>query len=361
VAPHLARLTGESVEFTRAYVSNPVSAPSRAALHTGRYSHSVGVPWNGRTLPLEYPCLSQAFAEAGYRTGYAGSWHLDGEHVPSAPRRRGFQYWAPITDDGSKGAIEFIGKQQASPFLLFLSLGGHVVGGRGGDLTLRDNVPAAFETEARRVLAGYYARCSSIDNSVGRLLQGLQEIGVAENTIIVFTSDHGDMLRSHGLEGTGIWYEESAAVPLLMRWPGKLAAGSKQDWLFNNIDIAPTLRGLCGLPPIEGAQGEDRSTLVRNKGAGERPESIYVQGELGKPQEWRMVVRGWDKLVVDRELKATHLYNLAQDPFEKDNLAGDRGTIRRQEELTALIRRWIVRTGDRVPYLMRAPAEENNE
>ena len=63
-----------------------------------------------------------------------------------------------------------------------------------------------------------------------------------------------------------------------------------------------------------------------------------------------MVVRGWDKLVVDRELKVTHLYNLAQDPFEKDNLAGDRGTIRRQEELAALIRRWIIKTGDRVPF-----------
>jgi hypothetical protein len=71
-----------------------------------------------------------------------------------------------------------------------------------------------------------------------------------------------------------------------------------------------------------------------------------------------MVVRGWDKLVVDRELKVTHLYNLAQDPFEKDNMIGDRGTIRRQEELAALIRRWIVRAGDRVPYPGHAPAEE---
>lgn len=363
VAPNLARLTGEGVTFTRAYVSNPVSAPSRAALHTGRYSHAVGMPWNGRSLPREYPCLSQAFADAGYQTGYTGKWYLDADDTASGPRRRGFQYWAAIDDDLNP-ALEFIGKSKSSPFFLFVSFGPYeaperyVKSYRSEELTPRDNVPAAFEGEARKMLAGYYRRCSSIDGSVGRLLKALDEQGVAENTIVVFTGDHGDMLRSHGLEGNGSWYEESAGVPLLIRWPGKLAAGSTQDWLFNNIDVAPALRGLCGLPPIEGAQGEDRSALIRNRGAGERPESIYAQGELGAPREWRMVVRGWDKLVVERELKVTHLYNLAQDPFEKDNLAGDRGTIRRQEELAALLRRWIVRSGDRVPYPGRAPAEE---
>jgi arylsulfatase A-like enzyme len=141
-----------------------------------------------------------------------------------------------------------------------------------------------------------------------------------------------------------------------MRWPRQLAAGTQQDWLCNNIDIAPTLRGLCGLGPLENAHGEDRSELVRNKGVGARTESIYVQGELGTAREWRMVIRGWDKLVVDRELKPTHLYNLAVDPLEKDDLIIDRATIRRQEELLALMRRWINKTGDRVPYPGRAPA-----
>jgi arylsulfatase A-like enzyme len=364
VAPHLARLAVEGVEFTRAYASNPAIGPSQAALHTGRYPHSVGMPWNGRLLPADYPCLSQAFADAGYQTGLIGKWHLDGDATPSGPRRRGFQYWAAI-EDGWKPALEFIGKSKPGPFLLFVSFGSYQPPERYAkrykpeELSLRENVPAPLETDARKLLAAYYGLCSSVDDHVGRLLKALDEQGAAENTIVVFTGDHGDMLHSHGLEGKGSWYEESAGVPMLMRWPGKLAAGSKQDWLFNNIDLAPTLRGLCGLPPIEGAQGEDRSTLIRNKGAGERPESIYVQGELGTPQEWRTVVRGWDKFVVDRELKATHLYNLAQDPFEKDDLAVDRGTIRRQEELAALIRRWIVKSGDRVPYPGRAPVEEN--
>ena len=398
IAPHLDRLKAEGVEFTRAYVANPVCAPSRAALQTGRYPHAVSMQWNGLRLPLEYPCLADAFAEAGYKTGYIGKWHLDGGedpgYTPPGPRRRSYQYWAAFNHahsyfdflyflDDAKGvkasgyepdhqtglALEFIRKNQGGPFLLFVSFGPphgpyrpperHAATYKPESIPLRENVPAAFEAAARKTTAAYYGLCSSIDDNVGRMLQALDEFQIASNTVVVFTGDHGDMLYSHGLEDKKFWYEESAGVPLLMRWPGQLAAGTKQDWLFNNIDIAPTLRGLCGLPPIEGAHGEDRSALIRNRGAGERPESIYAQGELGSPREWRMVVRGWDKLVVDRELKVTHLYNLAQDPLEKDNLAGDRGTIRRQEELAALIRRWIIKTGDRVPFPGRRNGERN--
>ncbi|MFN0106495.1 MAG: sulfatase, partial [Bryobacteraceae bacterium] len=399
IAPHLARLTGEAVEFTRAYVANPVCTPSRAALQTGRYPHSVSMPWNNRLLPVTERCMAEAFAAAGYKTGYIGKWHLDGDgkpgFVPPGPRRRGYQYWAafnrghlyfnsiyfrdedkPISMEGFEPdyqtdlAIDFIRQNQASPFFLFLSFGPphtprrpparHAATYKPASFQVRDNVPGSYEAEARKGMAGYYGLCTALDENVGRLLETLDKLRLAEDTIVVFSADHGDMLGSQGLEYKGVWYEESAGVPLLIRWPRRLTAGTKQDWLFNNIDIAPTLRGLCGLPPMEAAQGEDRSALVLAAGRGERPESVYVQGRLGAAGEWRMVIRGWDKLVVDRELKVTHLYNLAQDPLEKDNLAGDRGTIRRQEELLALMRRWILWTGDRVPYPGRAPVEEKD-
>ncbi|MBI2686045.1 MAG: sulfatase [Acidobacteria bacterium] len=389
IAPNLARLMKEGVEFTRAYVANPVCGPSRAALQSGRYPHAASMPWNGRLLPLEYPCLSHAFAEAGYKTGYIGKWHLDGGDpggfTPPGPRRRGYQFWAafnhnhdyynfyyyrddpaPVRMSGYEPehqtdlALDFIDRNQRSPFLLFLSYGPPHGPDRPpgkyakmytpAELTPRDNVPAANRAAAKKDMAEYLGLCTSIDDNIGRLLMALDQKGLAGNTIVVFTADHGDMLYSHGLQYKEFWYEESAGVPMLMRWPGKLAAGTQQDWLFNNVDVAPTLRGLCGLPPIEEAQGDDRSALIRNKGAGERPESLYVEGALGTDNEWRMVVRGWDKLVVNRELKPTHLYNLAQDPYEADNLTVDRATVRRQEELLALMRRWIIKTGDRVPY-----------
>ena len=381
-APHLARLAGEGVEFPRAYASNPASGPSRAALQTGRYPHAVSVPWSGRQLPLAYPCLAEAFAAGGYRTGYIGKWELDGGEdpgfTPPGPRRRGYEYWAafnrghryrefvyflndasPVRGSGFEPdhqtdlAVAFLGKPPASPFLLCVSYGpphGPYTVPQRQAVEVRENVPAEFAKEARAAAGGYSAMCSAVDDAIGRLLGELDARGLARETIVVFTSDHGEMLRSHGLEGQESWFEESAGVPLVMRWPEKIGAGTKQDWLLNNIDIAPTLRGMCGLKGLEEAQGEDRWELIRNGGAGARPESVYVEGALGTPGEWRMVVRGWDKLVVDRELKATHLYNLAQDPYENENLVENRGTIRRQEELLALLRRWIVKAGDRVPY-----------
>jgi arylsulfatase A-like enzyme len=395
VAPHIARLTKQSVEFTRAYVSNPVCSPSRAALQTGRYGTAVGMPWNNKLMDTGASCIADRFSAAGYKTGYIGKWHLDGEPKPGfvpRDRRRGYQYWAafnrghayyastyfldsetPVSRGGFEPdyqtslAVDFISRNAGNPFFLFVSFGPPHTPRRAPDkhaalykpdrFTLRDNVPYKYQPEARKQRVGYYGLCSALDDCVGRLLAALDERRLSEDTIVVFTADHGDMLGSHGLEYKGVWYEESAGVPLLIRWPRRLKPGVKQDWLFNNVDMAPTLAGLCGVDPPANAHGEDRSALVL-RGEGERPESIYVQGRIGTNGEWRMIIRGWDKLVVDRERKPIHLYNLAQDPLELNDLINERGSVRKQEELVALMRRWILKTGDRVPYPGRAPQEE---
>jgi len=398
-APNLAKLTRESVSLSRAYVANPVCTPSRAALQTGRYPHAVSMPWNNRLLPEDEECVATGFASAGYSTGYVGKWHLDGDarpgFVPPGVRRRGYRYWAgfnrghayyasvyfrdedkPISAEGFEPdyqtdlAVDFLRRNQTAPFFLTVSYGPphtprrpparHAALYQGAEFDLRENVPETYAAEARKGLAGYYGLCSALDDNVGRMMTELERLKVADNTIVIFTADHGDMVGSHGLEYKGVWFEESAGVPLLIRWPGRLAAGSVQDWLCCNVDLAPTLRGLAGLPAMERAQGQDRSALLLAGGQGSRPESIYVQGRLGTPGEWRMVVRGWDKLVVNRDLQVTHLFNLAADPFEQDNMVENRGTLRRQEELLALLRRWIIQSGDRVPYPGRAPAEEQN-
>lgn len=303
----MARLAADGMAFPRAYAANPAGGPSRAALHTGRYPHAVAVPWDGRALAAEYACLADGFAKAGYETGIVGKWDLDDVRDV----RRGYAYWADggTADQRAALAVTYLRKQRTAPFFLFAALGK-----MNGD---------------------------QADGLVGRVVA---EAG--PETLVVVTADRG--LGTRGTPGS--FLEESVGVPLVMRWTGRLAAGTEQDWLFNNVDLAPTLRGLCGIAAMEGAQGEDRAALILGGGSGERPESVYLQGELGTPREWRVVIRGWDKLVVDRALKVTHLYNLAQDPLETDNLAVDRASIRRQEELLALMRRWIIKTADRVPY-----------
>ena len=115
--------------------------------------------------------------------------------------------------------------------------------------------------------------------------------------------------------------------------------------MVSNVDLMPTLLGFCGAELPDGVQGRDLSALI-STGKGNRPESIYSVGHLGYGDEWRLVVRGLDKLVVDRKLEVTHLYNLGQDPYELDNRAVDPSQELKRDELKALLRDWMRRTGD---------------
>ena len=214
-------------------------------------------------------------------------------------------------------------------------------------ITLRTNVPTRGEDETRKNLAGYYGLCSAVDENAGRLLKELDTLGLAENTIVVFTSDHGHMLGSHGLDEIDLPFEESSRIPLLIRYPRRLPANKDFDGLVSNVDYAPTLLALCGAAAPEGMQGLNLSALLAG-GDGPQPESIYAEGKLGQPGEWRMIVRGLDKLVVDASLKPTHLYNLGQDPYELKNLFAEGPERRKRDELVALLRRWVFRTSDRV-------------
>lgn len=309
LTPHAERLAREGVAFPRAYAANPAAAPSLAALRTGRYPHAARVAWAGQRLPDDVRVLEGAIAAMGH----------------AAP---------PAADAGE--AIAYLRARRRGDFLLTVRL-----------------------PEWRR-RGSYEEHCRAADEQLGLVLAELDRLRLAEETIVVFTSDRGEMSGRQGLDGDGVWFEAAAGVPLVMRWPGHFPAGATQDWLWNHVDMAPTLAGLCGAAPIPDVQGVDRSALILAGGRGERPESTYVQGALGTDGEWRMLIRGWDKLVVDTGMNVTHLYNLALDRLESDNLAGDRATMRRQEEMLALLRRWILKTGDRLPYPGRAPAEEQN-
>lgn len=384
--PHLEELARGGLFFRRAYTSNPVCSPARASLLTGRFPHACQVTDNNIPLPLEEPTISQALAEAGYATGYIGKWHLDGPEapgfVPMGPRRRGFEYWAafnrghryfdsiyfrdadqPVRGEGFEAdyqtglACDFIRQHAGQLWFLVVSWGpphpprtppAPYSGWYDPELLrLRANVPAAKAAETRKALAGYYGLCSALDANVGRLLAALRASGTLEDTIIVFTSDHGDMLGSHGLEGKGVPFDEAVRIPLLVRYGRAIRGGSTSDMPISLVDLMPTLLSLAGVPVPAGVQGRDLSgQWVR--GAGPRSESVYCQGRLGTPEEWRMVVRGLDKLVVDRELRVTHLFNLGQDPYERSNLAGEPALARTRDEMTAILRDWMQRLGDRM-------------
>jgi arylsulfatase A-like enzyme len=156
------------------------------------------------------------------------------------------------------------------------------------------------------------------------------------------------MLGSQGLEDANVPFEESVRVPLLIRYPRELKAGvQREDILVSNVDLMPTLLSLCGVPVPRDVQGKDLSFALMHGQAGGQ-ESVFAEGKLGAPDEWRMLVRGLDKLVVDSNLEVTHLFNLGQDPFELENLAREISQELKRNELKALLNDWMRRTGDRV-------------
>jgi arylsulfatase A-like enzyme len=279
--PNLMRFGGESVQFERSYVSCPEAGPSQASLITGRFPFACGVPHDGVSLKPDQPTVAGRLKDAGYKTAIIGDWRLSGE----------------VQKNGETGlAIDFIKQNQRDP--LFLLLAWH-------------------RTDA-----------STVDDNAGQILGIIESLHLKENTIAVLTSSRG--------YGSGP-QEPAVRIPLMLRIP-RLDPGFRTGVLASNVDVAPTLLGLCGVSAGESMQGRD---LMH-----EQPQSIYCVGQIGTPGEWRMLVRGLDKLVVDGSKNVTRLYNLGEDPLEMDNRARDPGQELKRDELKPLLNDWMRRTGD---------------
>ena len=251
-------------------------------------------------------------------------------------------------------AVDFLRQSSRQPFYLYLSfVAPHAPltpparhdNYNPAKLQLRKNVPSSAEADTRRDLAGYYGLCSAVDENIGRLLKELADRGLTDDTIVVFSSDHGEMLHSQGSEGNDLPFEETSHIPLLVRYPRRIRPGATVDRLISNVDYAPTLLGLCGVPPLQGMQGTNVAGLLTG-GKGRSAEGVYAEGGIGQLHEWRMIVRGPYKLVADAALRPTRLYHLDRDPFEMENLVTSPSQHRIRDELQALLRRQAIRTGD---------------
>ena len=276
--------------FSRAYSCYGRLERARPCLVNGVFPHTTG----GANLPS----LESALEKAGYRT-------------PAFTARQ--------TDR----IVSFVHDLSNQPFFVQWTLsgaaGGLIERGERPNLKLRENVPLAAEGQARDELALFRARSQSWDHEIGTVLAALDRPELADNTIVVFTALHGEQLGSHGEFDDDAVFEESIRVPLAIRYPRALRAGTRSEVLVSQVDLMPTLLAWCGVAAPETAQGRDLSAIMSGK-AGERPDSVYAQGRVGQKDEWRMVVQGYDKLIADLEGNVTHFYNLADDPYEMTDL-----------------------------------------
>lgn len=365
--PNLDRLCSESVWFMNAISGVPVCCPARATFMTGQRPFTHGVFMNDVQLHTNAVTIAKVLKSAGYDTAYIGKWHLDGRgrsNFTPKERRQGFDYWKALecthnysnsfyyADTPKKlkwegydafaqtrDAIEYIKNRKTNekPFFLMLSWGPphdpyHIVPTEYKKLfdpskfILRPNVPPEWESRARNMLWGYYAHCAALDKCVGDIMQTLDETGLKTNTILVFISDHGDMLGSHGARDKQQPYEESIRIPLLIRYPALLKP-KKLDALINMEDIMPTLLGLCGVKIPKTVEGLDFSDYMRG---GKNPNDGFTLISCPAPfGQWSRAVGGKEyrglrtaRYTYTRDLNgAWLLFDNQKDPFQLNNLA----------------------------------------
>ncbi|MGC9261521.1 MAG: sulfatase-like hydrolase/transferase [Phycisphaerae bacterium] len=206
--------------------------------------------------------------------------------------------------------------------------------------------------DCRRVTADYYAAITALDHELGRLLEALDNLGMADNTLVVFTSDHGDMLWSHGLMKKQTPYEESILVPFIARFPGRIPGGETRSMPMGTVDIAPTLAGWLGwnVPPQwEGRDfstttlgGDDESVFIANHGC-------YDEAVIQHISEWRGVRTARHTYAETVGRCPWLLFDNQADPFQLQNLVNDDRHAEIQERLRTTLGQWLQRTGD--PFL----------
>lgn len=179
-------------------------------------------------------------------------------------------------------------------------------------------------TEWMRV---YYAMTANLDDNVGRLMKEIHRMGLDENSIVVFTSDHGELFGAHGRRAKNIFYEEAVRVPMVMRWPGHLESGAIRKCVMNTVDIMPTLLSLMKLPIPAEVEGRDLSRCVTGEMKSEEGALMMCTGptaDWADGQEWRAFRTRRYKYAVYLSDGREFLFDLERDPYEMDNLAGKR-------------------------------------
>ncbi len=401
--PAIDQFAKESVVFSNAVSGCPVCCPYRASLLTGQYPLTHGVFYNDKALNPNATTIGKVYKQAGYETGYIGKWHLNG-HEPGEEtfearlkfipkeRRQGFDFWQVLecTHDynnsfyyedsperlkwpeydaiaQTKSAIGYIREKSKSekPFLLMLSWGPpHAPYETAPEkyrqmfhpdsVKLRPNVPEELREKARKDIAGYYAHIAALDDCMKELLAAVKESGIEENTIFVFTSDHGDMLYSHGEVKKQKPWDESLIVPFLLRFPKKLGNAQKViEMPINTPDIMPTLLGLSGIEIPATVEGSDYSKVITGEGKAEN-EAVLIQCPVPFHQ-WNYELGGREfrgvrtkRFTYVRDLNGPWmLYDNLEDPYQMNNLLGTDEMIFVQSDLENQLLELLQKTNDK--------------
>jgi arylsulfatase A-like enzyme len=387
-SPNLDRLAAEGVRFRNAFVVTSLCAPSRAAFLTGRYGHLNGVVNNHTPFPVDSVTCASLLRSAGYRTGYVGKWHMGKQ----AGQRPGFDFSASFVGQGvyfdcpievngvktpSKGwvddvstdyALRFMTENQSRPFLLMLGFktchgpfeppprDAETYGDAEARATPNLGVPAIYKPDARDASArkkkpaaqaksktmtnlGMFRGLRAVDENVGKLLAKLDDLGLTENTMVVYSSDNGYYLGEHGLGDKRTAYDESLRIPMLLRYPKLGRSGTTVDRMVLNIDLAPTLLDFAGVAIPKEMQGRSWKPLLTGDPATApwRHSFFYYylrEGRFAAPTVTAVRTDTAKLIRYPGHDDWTELFDLRADPYETRNLLADpsRADLRREME-----------------------------
>jgi len=402
--PHIDAIAAEGARFDAFFTNSAVCSPSRGCFFTGLYPHVHGTYHNDIELNRDAVTFARVLQDHGYETGYAGKWHLDGhKRRPgwmTPDRSMGFAdcRWMfecshakgviesedgppTLSPDPAAGrfmtdwladkAIDFLERDRSRPFCYVVGIPDphepYSVREPWASRFRPEDVPmpATFdeptlphwarhdlegcgtwhdrddpEDAYRRAMAAYCGEVACIDENVGRLLACLRERGILDKTVVVFTTDHGDYMGRHGLCGKNRVYEDVYRIPLLIRWPERIAAGTVVDRFVTTVDFQQTLLGLLGVPAAGAEQGRDASPFLRGEITEWTDEAYFHHSHfdftgLFTPAYELGLASGGEHVLFDRVNDPDQRVNLYHDADRRETVASMTGKVVAHNRLLA--------------------------
>jgi len=408
--PNLDRLASEGIHFRNGFVVQSLCTPSRASFLTGQYTHTHNIYTNFTPFPDSAEHWGRALGRAGYQTAYIGKWHMGdqggqrpGFTYSASYRGQGKYFDCPFEVDGETTAttgwvdgvatdyaMEFIRRQQDRPFAVALGFKSPHVTFEPSD-EFADLYPDAqmgpaqnhmnfpiylgrvhlakpehLKSGGNRVTPDYidyFRTITAIDHHLGRLLDLLDELNLAENTVVIFSSDNGYHFGEHGIGDKRSAYEVSMRVPMIVRYPASGRRGVVHDGLVLNIDVAPTILDLAGLPVPTSMQGRSWQPLIDGTQESVRDGFLYeyffsytditdYEIQTANPPITPTIVayRTPDaKLITYPDQGWVELFDLTSDPYEQINLAQRPDSKPLLQRMSAALQREQERTGFKLP------------
>jgi len=411
--PHMDALAASGVRFNGFFSQFPLCGPSRACYITGQYPQAHGVHFNGVPVPMHAPRLPRTLKEHGYRTGQVGCFniepregkyhgydifHYQGTEYPGWAAERGvtdiYPYGGRKRPADFYGSLDYPAECHAANWVAETAIDVMDEMARGKQpffLEINERYPhlpyvapapydKMYDPEAvpiapsvrrdredfqqiKEMHAIYYGMISLVDDAFGRVLNRIDELGIADDTIVIFTTDHGDMLGHHDLWSKWALYDDDARLPFIIRYPGQPKAGMVVDELVEQIDMMPAILDLLDIPVPRGVQGRSFVPVIEGREKGkdavfgyqgyeEVPAQIRSRRQMVRTKEWKLIHMPWAESL---------LFDLKNDPYEMNNLYGDPKYRDIEYELKDRLLKWHLEAADTTIPSLFISKEETEE